>query len=78
MADIDNLVSTSKPFGVFVPERHKPKRDDDVCRWLKRKRDEYPLANDRWDVVDVLLDDYRTRADYGLTLDSEGDGHGSL
>lgn len=52
---------------------HQPRRDDDVARWLKDKRNAY------WDscgdelshywAIDDLLDEYRARADYGLSLD---------
>lgn len=58
----------------------QPKRDDDVARWLKAKRDEF--SHDMWDsenlfdrtvyvAIDAMLDEYRARADYGLTLDDD-------
>jgi hypothetical protein len=53
---------------------HQPRRDDDVARWLKAKRDEQQnsCGNELpyyW-AIDELLDEYRARADYGLTLDA--------
>jgi hypothetical protein len=56
---------------------HQPMRDDDVARWLKKVRDQY--ENNGWDersshsywTVDGMLDEYRARADYGLSLDAD-------
>src|SRR5690242_5801699 len=51
---------------------HQPRRDDDVARWLKNLRDNYgPLQGRQWRVLDGVLDEYRARADYGLTLDDD-------
>ena len=62
----------------FMPEErrvvlpHQPRRDDDITRWLKAKRDEYALpCRISRSAVDALLDEYRARADYGLTLDDD-------
>lgn len=52
-------------------------RDDDVDRWLKRRRDEAKdglFTTREYDAIDELLDDYRAHADYGLSLDAETDG----
>ena len=65
----------------FLPEPislpHQPKRDDDVARWLRKIRDQYqPSPFDSresgayW-ALDGVLDEYRARADYGLTLDDD-------
>jgi hypothetical protein len=48
---------------------HHPRRDDDVARWLKAKRDESFGA--AYLIIDSLLDEYRARADYGFTLDHD-------
>ena len=53
---------------------HQPRRDDDVAKWLKAKRDEYAWDGEKlaqWRVIDLLLDEYRARADYGFTLDHD-------
>jgi hypothetical protein len=54
---------------------HQPKRDDDVARWLKARRDEYitdsPGGLTSWHALDALLDEYRARADYGFDLDHD-------
>lgn len=50
---------------------HQPRRDDDVARWLKAKRDEQNRRHDEWFAIDAILDEYRARADYGLTLDDD-------
>jgi len=53
---------------------HQPMRDDDVVKWLKVKRDEYVWDGKKlaqWHVIDLLLDEYRARADYGFTLDHD-------
>lgn len=51
---------------------HQPRRNDDVAKWLKAKRDEF--AGDQRDwywVIDQMLEEYRARADYGFTLDHD-------
>lgn len=64
----------------LMSEAYRPRRGDDVARWLKRQRDRY--AHDAWDsenyhdllthnAFDEALDEYRARADYGLTLDAD-------
>lgn len=58
----------------LVPEKHQPHRGSDVEAWIKTKRDEYELHSSSWNALDYLLDDYRTRADYGKFLDSYIDG----
>lgn len=47
----------------------QPKRGDEVEAWLKHVRDEYPHGYGEWNALDNLLDEYRLRADTGLTLD---------
>jgi len=54
--------------------RHRPRRGDDVDRWLKAWRDLH--AAHAWHVVDALLDDYRLHADTGTPLDAEAADHG--
>ena len=51
----------------------QPMRDDPVAQWLKRKRDipEMFGNSDFYWAIDGLLDEYRARADYGLTLDAD-------
>ena len=51
---------------------HQPRRNDDVAKWLKAKRDELAGEQDDWYwVIDRMLDEYRARADYGFTLDHD-------
>lgn len=56
------------------PERHQPKRDDDVARWLKEWRDRFPKGEECpevdivHDAINAMLDDYRARADCGATM----------
>ena len=47
-----------------------PERDDIVAKWLKMRRDGYSKHSKDpcWNVIDNLLDEYRTRADYGKPL----------
>ena len=49
---------------------HQPKRGDDVETWLKKWRDDAFAEFDTvyW-TIDAMLDEYRLRADTGLTLD---------
>jgi len=54
--------------------KHRPHRDSDVEAWIKRCRDIYEPHSSAWNALDYLLDDYRTRADYGKFLDSYIDG----
>jgi len=51
----------------------RPQRDDAVAKWLQRKRDipEMFSNSDYYWAIDGLLDEYRTRADYGLSLESD-------
>lgn len=55
----------------------KPAREDDVTAWLKRWRDRFPKFEEcpevdiAYDVIDGMLDDYRARADYGISLNGE-------
>jgi hypothetical protein len=56
-----------------VEPEYVPMRGDAVEKWLKAKRDEWPrphssMETQGWDVLDELLDEYRLRADTGLTL----------
>jgi len=64
-------------FSIREPDPFRPRRDDAVARWLKKIRDEYqPSPFDSresgayW-AIDGLLDEYRARADYGLTLGAD-------
>jgi hypothetical protein len=59
---------------------NQPMRDDDVARWLKRRRDENKrngvLAEVcAWVAIDDLLEDYREHADTGTPLDAEVNNH---
>jgi hypothetical protein len=80
-ARVAHLMTGRNPMSFKVHEAvsipHQPKREDDVARWLKRIRDEYqPNPFDSresgayW-AIDGILDEYRARADYGLTLDDD-------
>jgi hypothetical protein len=53
--------------------RHQPRRGSDVELWLKSHRDEYErwgvgISSFAWYAIDMVLDDYRLRADTGSTL----------
>ncbi len=56
---------------VWRDDVHRPHRDDEIARWLKAKRD---AEKDCWGETehyrsfDLLLDEYRLRADTGLLL----------
>jgi hypothetical protein len=56
-----------------VSNLHRPLRDDDVARWLKAKRDIPEMYGnyDYYYALDGLLNEYRARADHGLTLDDD-------
>jgi hypothetical protein len=81
--DLEGLVSVSRPVGFdLVKEgRHIPRRNDDVVRWLKMWRDRYPKdevcpeIDIAYDTVDAMLEDYKTRVDYGYTLTEHVEGH---
>ena len=51
----------------------RPMRDDPVAEWLKAKRDAcaIPINIAGFSAIDDILDEYRARADYGLTLDAD-------
>lgn len=55
-------------------QRHEPKRDDDVDRWLKKWRDQFTAINSAYQILDDMLDDYRLHADTGTPLDAEVQG----
>lgn len=48
-----------------------PHRDDEVAVWLKAQRDEWYQSRDAYFVLDQMLDEYRLRADLGLSLTVE-------
>lgn len=48
-----------------------PHRGDAVAEWLKGYRDGLVQGTTAWYAVDDLLDEYRLRADLGLTLAEE-------
>lgn len=47
-----------------------PRRDDEVARWLKAKRNQFPKYSMQWYAVDIVLDEWRLRADVGAPLDT--------
>lgn len=61
---------------VIAHLEHKPARGDDFEQWLRRERDALQEHTIHWMVVDQLLDRYRERADYGLSLREEDDHKG--
>ena len=77
VARIAGLLRGRSPMSFQIHENvsipHQPKRDDDVARWLRQVRDSYGnhgrFGTNAHRVIDDLLDEYRARADYGLTLD---------
>ena len=79
IARIAGLLRGRSPMSFKIHENvsipHQPKRDDDVARWLKATRDGSSrngrYANIAYHVLNDLLDEYRARADYGLTLDDD-------
>lgn len=52
---------------------HLPRRGSDVEAWIRREREACDTWGDRqgWLLLDGLLDQYRLRADLGLTLTEE-------
>jgi hypothetical protein len=50
-----------------------PHRDDVVAAWLKARRGADPDRSNwaSYDAIDALLDEYRLRADLGLSLTAE-------
>ena len=61
------------------PGPHRPMRGSDVEAWLKRRRDVYDgqaggEETSLWMELDSLIDDYRRRADFGLTLNDHPEG----
>jgi hypothetical protein len=50
-----------------------PHRDDVVAAWLRERRGERPERSTwaSYDAIDALLDEYRLRADLGLSLTAE-------
>ena len=61
------------------PEPHRPDRRSDVMAWLVRHRQEFADAqNDidwaRWGAIDILVEDYRDHADFGVPLDRDVEG----
>ena len=80
IARIAGLLRGRSPMSFKIPENisvpHQPKRDDDVARWLKTLRDVYDprggvIERSSYQMIDAILDEYRARADYGLTLDDD-------
>lgn len=53
------------------PLPQQPRRDDEVAKWLKARRDELPRDHwgNHWSLIDGLLDDYRLHADTSTPLD---------
>jgi hypothetical protein len=47
---------------------HTPRRGSDVEAYIRGFRDMYPKGTPWWATLDELLDDYRLRADTGLSL----------
>lgn len=77
IARVAGLLRGRAPMNIRIPEPdpHRPRRDDDVARWLKGRRDKHVNGDGDelpyyW-AIDSLLDEYRARADYGLTLDDD-------
>lgn len=52
----------------------QPQRDDEVAKWLRRKRDDHYPHSEAWEYIDWILDEYRLRADYGRSLTDSLDG----
>jgi hypothetical protein len=47
---------------------HRPSRGSDVETWLKAERDMRLPGTESWGTLDMILDQYRLRADTGLYL----------
>jgi hypothetical protein len=54
---------------------HLVRRGSDVEAWIKRHRDCQAADSQAWHAVDWMLDDYRERADMGVTLKGHIDRH---
>lgn len=69
-SDVGSSEPLPSPATVQAPDA-TPCRNDAVAAWLKRSRDTHDRDDAQWWVIDQLLDDYRTHADYGTPLDRE-------
>lgn len=58
----------SAVFNDFRPSVFRPKRCDDLSVWLKKQRDSYRYQTVEWRLLDELLNEYRERADRGISL----------
>lgn len=65
----------TRPEAEEIYVQHWPHRGSDVEAWIKTMRNGFRERSLQWRAVDDLLDDYRTRADYGLSLTSHVEGH---
>ena len=60
-------------FPIVDLSEHRPRRGDEVDVWLRARRVGYQPGSTEWTVIDDVIDDYRRRADYGLSLLDESD-----
>jgi hypothetical protein len=68
-ADVDWLIAEVERL-----RTGRPDRDDVVANWLKALRNQHPATTYQWQALDSALDDYRLRADCGLSLRDSTDG----
>jgi hypothetical protein len=63
----------ARGYGYSRTPSHLPHRGSDVEFWILNTRNE-TVNSAKWTALDDLLDDYRLRADYGLTLSDSTEG----
>jgi hypothetical protein len=65
----DDLQASMAEHGGLNDVPFQPRRGDMVETWIRSERDQYGSGSNHWLALDLLLDDYRLRADCGTPLD---------
>lgn len=55
-----------------VSQPIRPRRDDSICNWLYRQRDNYPDGSEKWNALNDLILDYCRRSDLGQRIKTDG------
>jgi hypothetical protein len=53
---------------------HYPRRGDAVEAWLRTNRESQAADSMAWHAIDLMLNDYRLRADYGKSISDDTEG----
>lgn len=73
MSDTNVTIEGTSP-GTRIVGTLLPHRDDAVIAWLRQLRDEHSgsgITSSAWYALDGAVDDYKLRADLGLSLTDE-------